>query len=188
MEEPLQVAERGLTGKVDPETELRTETSSLDTTTVKTEDSSSTGLQPTAPEFRLSDARSSTAARMEAGAGGLVTGGVEEAMVTETTGSGGAVGIAGTTRTIHPSRYDGRTAWDAYKTQFEMLANLNGWNGVEKATYLAINLKGAALTVLSNLPTQSRSDYTALTAALDSRFGVAHQAKLNRTCLRNRRR
>lgn len=69
--------------------------------------------------------------------------------------------------------------------QFEMLADLNGWTDVEKATYLAVNLKGSALTVLSNLPAQSRSDYVTLTAALDSRFGGAHQAELNRARLRN---
>jgi len=82
-----------------------------------------------------------------------VSGGAE-AVVVERTSTAGA---GGTARTIRPSPYDGRTAWDAYKTQFEMLADLSGWNEVEKATYLAINLKGPALTVLSNLPARSRS-------------------------------
>ena len=92
------------------------------------------------------------------------------------------------TRIIRPSPYDGRSPWDAYKTQFEMLADLNRWTDTEKATFLAINLKGAALSVLGNLPQRSRSDYAALTAALDSRFGVAHQAELNRARLRSRKR
>jgi len=69
-----------------------------------------------------------------------------------------------------------------------MLADLSGWNEMEKVTYFPINLKGPALTVLSNLPARSRSDYATLTAALDSRFGGAHQAELNRARLRNRRR
>ena len=59
---------------------------------------------------------------------------------------------------------------------------------MEKATFLAINLKGSALSVLGNLPQRSRSDYEALKAALDSRFGVAHQAELNRARLRSRKR
>ena len=89
---------------------------------------------------------------------------------------------------IRPTPYDGRTAWDAYKTQFAMLAKLNGWSDAEKATYLAINLKRPALTVLSNLPEHHRRNYGALTAALDARFGVAHQRELHRVQLRNRRR
>ena len=52
---------------------------------------------------------------------------------------------------------------------------------------LAINLKGSALSLLGNLPPRSRADYTTLTEALDTRFGVAHQAELNRARLRNRR-
>ena len=91
-------------------------------------------------------------------------------------------------RTIRPTPYDGCTAWDAYKTQFAMLAELNGWSDAEKAKYLAINLKGPALTVLSNLPEHHRRNFGALTAALDARFGVAHQTELHRVQLRNRRR
>ena len=110
----------------------------------------------------------------------------------ERRGSGGEVDVepmgAGAVRTIRPAPYDGRTAWDAYKTQFMMLAELNAWSDAEKATYLAINLKGSALTVLSNLPEHQRRDFAALTAALDARFGVAHQTELNRVQLRNRRR
>ena len=69
-----------------------------------------------------------------------------------------------------------------------MLSKLNGWSDAEKVTYLAINLKGSALTVLSNLPEPQRRDYPSLTAALDARFGVAHLTELNRVQLRNLRR
>ena len=31
--------------------------------------------------------------------------------------------------------YDGRTAWDAYHTQFEMLVEVNRWSEAEKATF-----------------------------------------------------
>ena len=43
--------------------------------------------------------------------------------------------------------FDGQSDWEAYKTQFEMLATVNNWSEVEKATYLAVSLKGSALTV-----------------------------------------
>jgi hypothetical protein len=84
--------------------------------------------------------------------------------------------------------YDGTSPWDAYKAQFELLAELNSWTDAEKAMFLAINQRGSALSFLGNLPPRSRTDYAALTEALDSRFGVAHQAELNRTRLRIRRR
>jgi len=51
-----------------------------------------------------------------------------------------------------PPVFDGKTPWDAYLMQFQMLAQINGWTDAQKATYLAVSLKGPALTVLSNLP------------------------------------
>ena len=75
--------------------------------------------------------------------------------------------------------YDGRSPWDAYKLQFEMLATVNGWSNVQKATYLVVSLLGPALTVLMNISADRRGDYDLLVAALDKRFGSAHQAELN---------
>ena len=102
------------------------------------------------------------------------------------TGADGSVPRAGATQ--RPPLYDGRSSWDAYITQFKMLAELNRWSEVERATLLAVSLRGAASTVLSNLPAERRSDYTALVTALEYRFGTAHQAELNRMKLRNRTR
>lgn len=61
----------------------------------------------------------------EVGAGGLVMGERKERWGIG--GIGSIVGVMGTTRRIHLSLYDSSTAWDAYKTQYEMLTNLNGW-------------------------------------------------------------
>lgn len=85
-----------------------------------------------------------------------------------------------------PPPFDGRSPWDAYKLQFEMLARVNGWSSIEKATYLAISLRGPALNVLTNIPADHHSDYGILVAALDRRFGSAHRAELNRVKLRGR--
>ena len=82
--------------------------------------------------------------------------------------------------------YDGRADWDAYRTQFEMLANVNCWTEVEKATYLAVSLKGPALTVLSNLPADNLYNYSSLVTALGARFGSSHQAELHRMKLKSR--
>ena len=87
-----------------------------------------------------------------------------------------------------PAPFDGTLAWDAYHAQFELLAEMNRWDRSEKATYLAISLKGAAATVLTNLPPEKRHDYAALTTALDSRFGATHQTELNRMRLKSRTR
>ena len=55
-------------------------------------------------------------------------------------------------------------------------------------THLAVSLRGTAATVLTNLHPTRRQNYEALTAALDSRFGVAHQTELNRMRLKARSR
>ena len=65
-------------------------------------------------------------------------------------------------------------------------AELNHWTEEEKATYLAISLRGTALTVLTNLPEKQRRSYPALVQALRNRFGTGHQTELNRAKLRAR--
>ena len=85
-----------------------------------------------------------------------------------------------------PAPYDGSSVWEAYRTQFGLLAGLNKWTDQEKAAHLAVSLQGTALTVLTNLPEEQRSDYGALCAALENRFGNTRQVELNRARLRNR--
>lgn len=112
-----------------------------------------------------------------------------------TTGDGGAssserrtgAGYGGATLQ-RPAPYDGKSSWDAYRTQYEMLAGIHRWSDNQKATYLAVSLRGAAATVLTNLPPEQRRDYKALAAALDSRFGSLHQKELNRMRLKTRTR
>ena len=95
--------------------------------------------------------------------------------------------VGGAPRVLHrPSTYDGKTAWDAYFTQFELLSRMNRWNHKEKAMQLAVSLRGSAVTALTNLPADRRDDYDALTSALRSRFGSEHQTELNQAKLRSR--
>ncbi len=58
-----------------------------------------------------------------------------------------------------PTIFDGRSSWEAYMTQFEIVAEINQWDGPDKAAFLATSLRGPALTVLSNLPLESRVHY-----------------------------
>ena len=68
---------------------------------------------------------------------------------TALTATGGDVGGAGQgTCAAKTAQRAPPSTWEAYRTQFEMLAWMNGWNEMEKATYLAVRLKGPALTVL----------------------------------------
>ena len=116
----------------------------------------------------------------------------DEATTTPTAACGGVEGaIQRTCAKVAAQRaplYDGRSTWEAYRTQLEMLARVNGWNETEKATYLAVSLKGPALTVLSNIPRDNLYNYSSLITALEARFGCAHQAELHRIKLKNRTR
>ena len=80
-----------------------------------------------------------------------------------------------------PPSFDGKSQWEPYIAEFEIMAGMNQWNDEQKGNYLATSFKGSALTVLGNLATETRQDYRALIAVLDSRFGAAHQQELHRT-------
>ena len=74
-----------------------------------------------------------------------------------------------------------------YIAQFEIVVGMNQWNDEQKGKYLlGTSLKGSALTVLRNLVTETRQDYRALVAALESRFGAAHQQVLHHTEFKSR--
>jgi len=98
----------------------------------------------------------------------------------------GTVTAGATQQRLAP--FDGKSAWDVYRAQFELLASLNKWSNADEATHLAISLRGAAATVLMNLHPAQRQSYEALSAALESRFGTAHQTELNRMRLKARSR
>ena len=79
-------------------------------------------------------------------------------------------------------------SWESYKLQFDMLAELNHWSEQDKATHSAISLRGSATGVLTSMQPEKGRDYSALVAALDLRFCMAHQTELNRAKLKNRTR
>ena len=94
--------------------------------------------------------------------------------------AGDAITVVGATiNQLRSGSLEKKLPWDAYRTQFELLADVNRWDNAGKATCRAISLRSAAATALTNLPLNKCQDYGPLTAALDSRFGVAHQTELN---------
>ena len=74
--------------------------------------------------------------------------------------------------------------WEAYHAQFELVAKINQWSEAEKAMHLAVSLKGATATVLTNLTLDKWRSYVTTTAALSTQFSAAHQTELNRMRLK----
>jgi len=89
---------------------------------------------------------------------------------------------------VRPSLYNGSTPWEDYKAQFELVAEINGWDRRTKAAYLAVSLSGPAQAVLGDLDKTQRTSYTDLIAALDSRFGTSNRTEMFRVSLRSRTR
>ena len=87
-----------------------------------------------------------------------------------------------------PNSYDGKISFPLYRTQFDMVADLNGWSDTEKARYLATSLQGQALTVLHTLSASDRCDYHKLTSVLTDRFDQNRSAELALVKLDNRKR
>ena len=78
---------------------------------------------------------------------------------------------------MKPATFDGKSDWDAYRTQFELLSRMNRWSEYDQAAHLAISLRGSAAMVLTNSPPRGYS-YETLVTTLESRFGSAHQTEL----------
>ncbi|KAJ3655734.1 hypothetical protein Zmor_014852 [Zophobas morio] len=83
----------------------------------------------------------------------------------------GAYNVVSTPRTIQLPIYDSTTPWSSYKKQFEAATAVNLWEEAQKATAVVIALRGAALDILQTLSEEERNRYSALTTALELRFG-----------------
>ena len=58
-----------------------------------------------------------------------------------------------------PPSFDGKSQWEPYVAEFEIVAGMNQWNNEQKGNYLATSLKGSALSLLGNLPSDTRQNY-----------------------------
>ncbi|GFS42776.1 gag-Pol polyprotein [Nephila pilipes] len=66
--------------------------------------------------------------------------------------------------------FDGKTSRQVYKTQFTMVAEVNGWNPRVQAFHMAASLRGEAADILETLPQEQRHDFQALSSALELRY------------------
>ena len=88
---------------------------------------------------------------------------------------------------IKPATFDGKSSWIDFRSHFDICAELNGWTEQEKGLHLAVSLRGSAQSILGNLHSNSKKDFTSLCRALEERFAPANQTELYRAQLRERR-
>ena len=88
--------------------------------------------------------------------------------------------------TKNPSPYDGNTSFKDYMVQFEMVAQLNGWDELVMALELASSLRGRAIAVLGDLDSTERTNYGKLVSALTARFDPENQDQLYKAQLKSR--
>ncbi|KAJ8006487.1 hypothetical protein DPEC_G00107760 [Dallia pectoralis] len=84
--------------------------------------------------------------------------------------------------------FSGDVDFEAFRAQFELLAESAGWGDEEKALQLALCLAGDAVTCLLMLTPEQRRSYRELVAALDRRFGKDKHRELALSALGRRQR
>ncbi|ESO99799.1 hypothetical protein LOTGIDRAFT_173515 [Lottia gigantea] len=83
-----------------------------------------------------------------------------------------------------PPKFDGEGSLVDYMVQFEVTAEINGWNENEKARFLAISLGGKARDIFGTF----RADDDCLDKALRQKFDPPELAEMYKVQLRERRR
>ena len=70
-----------------------------------------------------------------------------------------------------PSTSDGNSSWGAYKMQFTMVSEHNGWSPSAEDFHLAVSLRGNAANILGTISEAQRHNFDSLSSALEQRFG-----------------
>lgn len=95
---------------------------------------------------------------------------------------------SGSNQRVQVPTYDGTSPLKDYLVQFELIAELNGWDEFTQALQLAASLRGPANAVLADLEPRRRREFGLLVDALEHRFGRRNQTELFKAMLRNRSR
>ncbi|KAJ8358108.1 hypothetical protein AAFF_G00032830 [Aldrovandia affinis] len=72
---------------------------------------------------------------------------------------------------VKTPKFSGKSDWEAFHAQFELLARAEGWSTDDKALQLAMCLTDDALPCLLLLSPEDRNRYETLVGALQRRFG-----------------
>ena len=87
---------------------------------------------------------------------------------------------------MKPQTYDGSDDLDEYLTQFNLVADLNGWDYETKSLFLASCMVGGTRALLCELDPRQRKDYTSIVNALQNRYGSVNRAEVYRSKLQGR--
>ncbi|VDI33176.1 Hypothetical predicted protein [Mytilus galloprovincialis] len=87
---------------------------------------------------------------------------------------------------MKPQPYDGTDDIEEYLSQFQILAEVNGWDYNTMSLCLASSLKGGARAILNELNEFKRRDFDSLVDALHNRFGSVHRSEIFRAQLQTR--
>ena len=89
---------------------------------------------------------------------------------------------------LKPKSYSGteNDDFEDWLAQFEITAEINGWDYRVKSLYLANSLVGEARSLLNELTDVQRRDYRSLVQKLTSRFGSENRAEVFRAQLKSR--
>ncbi|MES9880250.1 MAG: hypothetical protein ABW185_05140 [Sedimenticola sp.] len=71
--------------------------------------------------------------------------------------------------------------WDAWLTNFETCADINGWNDSIKCKFLSVRVKGVAQKVYFDLSADVKCDWSFLIETLGSRFRSVKQEDLSKS-------
>lgn len=85
-----------------------------------------------------------------------------------------------------PQKFDGSDDLAEYLTQYELVAEANGWNYKTKSLCLASSLIGNARGILNELSPEKRRDYDSIVKALENRFGSVNRAEIFRSQLQSK--
>ncbi|GBL98308.1 hypothetical protein AVEN_172566-1 [Araneus ventricosus] len=83
--------------------------------------------------------------------------------------------------TVKSLTFDGQTSWTVFKTAFNVVSSVNGWNNRVKASQLVASLRGSAAEVLQGIPSDKLTDLMTIENALEARFGDSHLTQFYRT-------
>ncbi|KAJ8387533.1 hypothetical protein AAFF_G00152290 [Aldrovandia affinis] len=89
---------------------------------------------------------------------------------------------------VKTPKFSGKSDWEAFHAQFELLARAEGWSTDDKALQLAMCLTDDALPCLLLLSPEDRNRYETLVGALQRRFGQCLESGVLRNELSNRSR
>ena len=87
---------------------------------------------------------------------------------------------------LKPQNYSGTEDFEDFLAQFEITTEINGWDYRAKSLYLANSLIGSARSLLNELTSEQRRDYSSLVQKLTARYGSENRAEVFRAQLKSR--